>query len=35
MNLPEIDFGERHTLLEEAQEVLSGVAEYPEPVAMV
>jgi len=34
-NLPEIDLGERHTLLEEPQDVLSRVAEYTEPVAMV
>jgi len=34
-NLLEIDFGERQTLLEAAQEVLRRVAQYTEPVAMV
>jgi len=34
-NLLEIDFGERLTLLEEAQEVLRRVAQYTEPGAMV
>ena len=34
-NMLEIDFGERQTLLEEAQEGLKRVAQYTEPVAMV
>jgi len=34
-NLLEIDFGERQTLLEQAQEVLRRVARYTEPAAMV
>jgi len=34
-NLLEIDFGERQTLLGEAQELLSRVAWYTEPVAIV
>lgn len=34
-NLLQIDFGERQTLREDAQEVLSRVARYTEPMAMV
>jgi len=34
-NLQEIDFGQRQTLLEEAQEVLRRVAQYTEPAAVV
>jgi len=34
-NLLEVNFGERQTLLEEAQEVLRRVAEYTEPADMI
>ena len=34
-HLLEIDFGERQTVLEDAQEVLRRVAKYTKPVAMV
>ena len=34
-NLLQIDFGERQTLREDAQEVSSRVARYTEPTAMV